>query len=72
MAPMYGLPLQHTVDDVMATERCSIVDKGNEVWRKTIELAGWDIPDSKSPNHQVKHACWVQMSGTGSMAPNWI
>ena len=49
MAPMYGLPLQHSVDDVVATERCSVVDLGNEVWRKTIEMVGWDIPDSKSP-----------------------
>ena len=46
---MFGLLLQHTVDDIMATERCSVVEKGNEVWRKTIKLAGWDIPDSKSP-----------------------
>ena len=49
MAPMYGLPLQHTVHDVMATERNSIVQSGNDVWRETIDLAGWDIPDSKSP-----------------------
>ena len=49
MAPMYGLPLQRTVDDGMATERCSVVESGNHVWRKTIETAGWDISDSKSP-----------------------
>ena len=49
MAPMYGLPLQHTVDDVMATERCSVVDSGNHVWRKTTKTAGWGIPDPKSP-----------------------
>ena len=49
MAPMYGLPLQHTVDDVMATERNSVVECGNKVWRETIDLAGWDIPNSKSP-----------------------
>ena len=49
MAPMYGSPLQHTVDDVMATERNSVVESGNKVWRETIDLAGWDIPDSKSP-----------------------
>ena len=49
MTPMYGLPLQHTVDDVMATERCSVVESCNKVWRNTTEIAGWDIPDSKSP-----------------------
>ena len=46
---MYGLPLQHTVDDVMATERNSVVKSGNKVWRETVDLAGWDIPNSKSP-----------------------
>ena len=46
---MYGLPLQHTVDDVLATERNSVVKSGNDVWRETIDLAGWDIPDSNSP-----------------------
>ena len=49
MAPMYGLPLQHTVDDVMATESDDIAHSGNKAWRETIDLAGWDIPDSKSP-----------------------
>ena len=48
MAPMYGSPLQHTVDDVMATERCSVVESGNQVWGTTTEIAGWGIPGSKS------------------------
>ena len=49
MATLYGLPLQHAVDDVIATEREGVVSCGNCVWRQTIEAGGWDIPDSKSP-----------------------
>ena len=49
MAPMYGLPLQHIVGDVMVTERCSGVGSGYHVWRITTEIVGWDIPDFKSP-----------------------
>ena len=49
MAALYGLPLQQTADDVIATEREGVVNSGNYVWRQTIEAGGWDIPDSKSP-----------------------
>ena len=49
MAPLIGLPLQHTVDDVIATERKEIAVCGNDAWREITALTGWDIPDSKSP-----------------------
>ena len=46
---MYGLPLQHTVDDVMAIGMWCVVDSGNHVLMKTTEISGWDVPDSKPP-----------------------
>ena len=52
MAPMHG-SFKHTVDDVMATEDVDIVHSGNKAWRETIDSAGWDIPDSKSPKLSV-------------------
>ena len=72
MAPMYGSPLQHIVDDVMATERCSFVDSGNHVWMKTTAISGGKLP---TPNHhclQVIHVYLKLMSGTASTAPSWI
>ena len=49
MAPLLGLPLQHAVGDVIATERKEIAVCGNNAWREITALIGWDIPDSKSP-----------------------
>ena len=49
MAPLLGLPLQHTVDDVIATERKENAVCGNDAWRQITALIGWDIPDSTSP-----------------------
>ena len=47
MAPLIGLPLQHTVDDVIATERKAIAECGNTAWRQITALCGWEIPGSK-------------------------
>ena len=45
MAPLLGLPLQHTVGDVIATERENLVVACNKTWREVIAIAGWEIPD---------------------------
>ena len=47
--PLIGLPLRHTVDDVIATERQAIAESGHTAWRQITSLCGWEIPDSKSP-----------------------
>ncbi len=70
MAPLLGLPLQHTVGDVIATEREGIAVCGNDAWREITALTGWDIPDSNHKSPQATHACWELMSGTASMATN--
>ena len=72
MAPMYGLPLQHTVDDVMATERCSVVESGNHVWRKPQKLLVGIFPIPNRHNLQVKHVCLALVSGTTNTAPSLI
>ena len=61
MAPMFGPPLQHTVDDVIATERIEVVNSGNQSWREITRLTGWDIPDSKSPYLLTKPVYLVLM-----------
>ena len=72
MAPMYGSPLQHTVDDVMATERCSVVERGNQVWRKPQKPLVGIIPILNHVLLQAKHVCLELMSGTTSKAPSLI
>ena len=44
-----GLPASHCVDDVLVADRKSTINSGYQLWRHLADLAGWDVPDRKSP-----------------------
>ena len=44
-----GLPASHCVGDVLVADRASTIFSGYRLWRKLAFLAGWDVPDRKSP-----------------------
>ena len=49
VANLAGVPASHCVDDVLVVERTSVITEGWLVWRALAALAGWDVPDRKSP-----------------------
>ena len=49
MASMGAMGMSHCVDDMLVAERASTISSGYRLWRETVALAGWDVPDKKSP-----------------------
>ena len=49
MACLAALPMTHCVDDMLVVERASSLGSGYALWRALARLAGWDVPDRKSP-----------------------
>ena len=49
MAVLGALPMSHCVDDMLVADRASTIHSGFRLWRGLARLAGWDIPDRKSP-----------------------
>ena len=49
LAAMGGVAASHCVDDVLAADRTSTIVSGFLLWRHLAALAGWDVPDRKSP-----------------------
>ena len=41
--------MSHCVDDMLVAERASSIASGHRLWRGSAALAGWDVPDQKSP-----------------------
>ena len=39
----------HCIDDIMTSERVETIHVAYKVWRKFVDLCGWDVPDEKSP-----------------------
>ena len=66
MASLCGMPLSHCVDDMLAVDRRSTISAGFLVWRGLARLAGWDVPDRKSP---PPSACGRVLGVTSDLSP---
>ena len=49
MASLGAMGMGHCVDDMLVAERASTICSGYSLWRGAVALAGWDVPDKKSP-----------------------
>ena len=49
MASTFAVPMTCCVDDVICIERASSISSAYLCWRIMCDLAGWDVPNSKSP-----------------------
>ena len=49
MASLGAMGMSHCVDDMLVAERAATIRSGYSLWRGAVALAGWDVPDKKSP-----------------------
>ena len=49
LAVLAAVPASHCVDDALVSERLDTIESGWVLWRAFADLAGWDVPDVKSP-----------------------
>ena len=49
MAVFFAVAFDHCVDDMATVERLLTILSAWESWRGFAALAGWDVPDAKSP-----------------------
>ena len=49
VASLGAVPMSHCVDDMLCTDRKTTILSGFRLWRGLARLAGWDVPDRKSP-----------------------
>ena len=49
MGSLGAMGMSHCVDDMLVAERAATICSGYSLWRSVVALAGWDVPDKKSP-----------------------
>ena len=72
MACLGSLGASHCVDDILVADRASTIFSGFHLWRRFADLAGWDVPDKKSPPPAVAGrilGAWCDLSQTPQAAP---